>query len=46
VLTAADERELVQSQVNQREMAARKCEKLGRQGDADRLLVEADVLRC
>ena len=45
VLTAADERGLVQSQVNQRLMAAREYEKRGRQGDADRLLAEVDVLR-
>jgi uncharacterized protein YqeY len=45
VLTAADERGLVQSQVDQPLMAAGEYEKLGRQGDADRLLAQADVLR-
>jgi len=44
-LTGADERELVQSQVDQRTIAAQEYEKLGRQDAADRLRAEADVLR-
>ena len=43
-LTGADERELVQSQVDQRRIAATEYEKLGRQDAADRLRAEADVL--
>jgi|ERR1035437_354755 uncharacterized protein YqeY len=45
VLTAADERKLVRSQVDQRLKAAGEYEKLGRRDDAGRLLAEADVLR-
>ena len=44
-LTGTDERELVQSQVDQRTIAAKEYEKLGRQDAADRLRAEADVLR-
>ena len=44
-LTDTDVRGLVQSQVDQRSMAAREYEELGRQGAADRLRAEADVLR-
>ena len=44
-IARADERELVQSQVDQRTIAATQNEKLGRQDAADRLRAEADVLR-
>ena len=44
-LTDTDVRGLVQSQVDQRSMAVREYEKLGRQDVADRLRAEADVLR-
>ena len=45
-LTNADEAALVQSQVDQRSMAAQEFEALGRQDVADLLRAEADVLRA
>ena len=44
-LTDIDERGLVQSQVDQRSVAAQEYEALGRHDAADRLRAEADVLR-
>jgi hypothetical protein len=44
-LSGTDERELVQSQVDQRTIAAQEYETLGHQDAADRLRAEADVLR-